>query len=477
MPGYPGIVSYGKPKAKPNPRARNIPKGAGRRQGTVTRGRGRDVTGNSQGKGKGKGKSGVIINPKNPQITLRNAPLPRHNPPKVVASPTGSSRPSSPSGRGGGGGTGGGRTTPPVVASSKPAAGGGKPVAQSGSASPNLGGIGFDPKKMAQTLTDLQYDAEIADIQRQIDLNAGNMSEAMKDIQGWAQQVEEQRATGAAASAEAWKNAQAGAAASDANIAQLFGGAGGGEGAAYANVNEDMLGAGAAADASFDARMAPILKATFADMSRRAQAGFGQDKDALLQDLLGAKKEKRGAYSTNLMQLMDKAWQRKQDNLQYKTAQQALAQARAMQGLEIKQGQQAITQGAQQIEANTLSNKAAKIALKKSQVELQKLQNESVSAGGLDWADPATGAAVAKGALTGALGPAGAFIINPKIAWQNAQNALAIIGAQGDPRALQSVWNAFIVSLRISHAKKRWLQYRLNKNGELVYDPANKNKK
>lgn len=458
MPGFPRTGSPG--KYVPNPRARTI---VSKKKVVVPK----------------KKKLGVKINPKNPQLKIPMTP-PK---PKVVVSPlrpgvTPSSRPG-----GGGGGTGGRGAR--VVKSGPTSGAGTRPGAsktQTGKVGtttpkvPKLPGIGFDPQKLATTLTNLSYDAEIAEINRQIALNSGNMTEALKDIQGWAAQVEDQRATGAAAGAQAFQDARAHAEVSDNNIAQLFGGQAGGENAAYSNVNEDMIGAIGASDQAFDARMAPILQATFADMSRRAQGSFGQQKNELLGTLRDTTKEKGQARQETLMKLMDMAWQRKQDQLQFQTAQQALQQARALSGLEIQQAQQGIQQGQQQIESNTLSNKAAKIALKSSQVELQKLQ-ASLGGSGLDWADPGTGPAVAKGALTGALGPAGAFIVNPKIAWENAKNALAIVGAQNDPRALKAVWNAFVVSLRLSHQKKRWGEYRLNKKGELIYDPTKKFKK
>lgn len=357
-------------------------------------------------------------------------------------------------------------TTPPKV----------KPKAPPKNKNPRTGvpsmGIGFNPQKMATTLTNLGYDADIAAIQSQIDTNKGNMAEALKDIQGWASQIESERARGAQESAAALQTAQGQIAGNDANIAALGGGVGGYENAAYANVGEDMLSAIGASDAGFDARMAPILAAQAADYGRRAQAAFGLQGKELQQNLISLLKEKGQAKQKNLLDLMDMAWGRKQDILQYQTAQQALQQAQALQGYDVAKAQQDIIKSNQDIQQGNLSLKSQQLALRKSKIELQKLQTQAAG-GGLDWSDPNTSSSVGRGAMAGALAENGSLLINPKIAWQNAMTALGTLPGGATPQAVAAAWAHFQIALRTAHAHKRWGQYRIGKNG-LIYDPTKK---
>lgn len=332
--------------------------------------------------------------------------------------------------------------------------------------------IGFNPTKMANTLTNLGYDADLAEIQRQIDMNQGNMASAMQDLQSWANQVEQQHTSGAAASQAAYEQALQEQRANNVNIANLFGGSAGGEAAAYGSVGGDMLSALQASDASFDQRMYPILAAQAQDYQRRARAGFNQD----LQELQGSRrdllKEKGQARAKNLLDLMEMAWARKQDILQYQTAQQALAQSQAMMGLDI-QGKKADIAG--QNLANTAAaqdidykNKANALALKQAQMELRKL-----AAGGVDWNDPATRSNIGNAAFSGALSPRNTFGINPRVALKNAMIALQQMGLHTNPLAVQAVMNTFKQILNLSHARKQWVKY-IIKDGKLVYGPAQK---
>lgn len=364
--------------------------------------------------------------------------------------------------------------TAPVKPGNKP----GKPK-PSAPTVPAVGGIGFNPQKMAQSLTNLGYDADIAAIQRQIDTNKGNMGEALKDIQGWATQVETTRAQGAADAKAAYDQGIAQSAQNNANIGQLFGGTTAGEAGAYAGAGQDLLSALASSGQAFDARMAPILAAQSQDYARRAQAGFNQQDAELRAQLLGKQGEKSDSYQKNLLDLMDMAWGRKQDIFnnqqqikQYQLAKQAADQAAAMSGIEVTKGKQDIIQGKQQITAN-------KVALKKSQVELQKLQQQA-GAGGFDFNDPQTISSIASAAFQGALAVAadkpGVFMINPKAALSNAQAALSAFGVQGNPQVQNAIWQAFVRSLTLSHQHGRWRQYYLNQNGQLVFDPTRKKK-
>lgn len=401
-----------------------------------------------------KGPSSTVTRPSAPAVT-RTAP-PR-NPvvtrPKTTGTVTGPKA----TGKGGGKGGGGPKTTTTTT----------KTTTTKGMS------VGFDPKKMAQTLTNLGYDADLAAISAEIAQTKGDMGEALKDIQAWSEQLEVERARGQEATQAAFAAAAQQGAASDAAVSQLFGGSAAGENAAYANVGEDMLAALGASDQSFSQNMQAILKSQQMDYERRLRSAFGQDIDELEQALRTGKKEKSQAYQENLMQLMDMAWSRQQDIREYETAQQAMASANAMAGIDLMKGQQDIVQGNQQIAANKLDLKAKQVALRKSQTELRKLATQQ---GGLDWSNPNTAAQIGNAAFTGALSERGTFLINPKVAWENAQILLGQYQAAGDSRAMAAIWRSFKAILNLSHAHKRWGQYRIV-NNQLVYDPTKKFKK
>jgi len=336
---------------------------------------------------------------------------------------------------------------------------------------PKKQGVGFNPQKMAQTMTDLGYGAGIAELQRQIAQSQAQEEEALKDLQGWATQIEDQRATGASQAAAAWDQGIQQAQQGQGSINQLFGGAGGAEGAAYGQAGIDMLSGLAASDKAFDARMAPILGAQSLDYRRRASGGFNSQQKELQGGLGDLQREKGAAYQKNLMDMMDMAWGRKQDMLQYQTGQQALKQAAALQKFELAQAQQGLVRGGQEIQQGNLDIKAQKLALKKSQIELRKLIE---APGGVDWNDPATRSNIGNAAFSGAMSPRNTFAVSPKIALANAMTALAQMGLASDPRAVAAVRNAFAQILRLSHGHKQWTKWKINKQGQLIFAPAGK---
>lgn len=331
--------------------------------------------------------------------------------------------------------------------------------------------IGFNPQKMAKTLTNLGYDADLADLQRQVDMARGNMNEALADLQGWAAQIGQQHQTDSAATAAAYDQAVKQAQSNDANIAALFGGAAGGEAGAYAGVGEDLIGALGASDKAFASHMNSILGAQAQDYQRRARAAFQQQIAELTGQRTDLLKEKGQAAQKNLLDLMDMAWGRKQDILQYQTAQEALRQSRAMAGLDLAKGQQDIVKGGQQIAAGQLDLKAQKLAIRKSQIELKKLVDNP---NGVDWNDPATRSQIGNAAFSGSLSPRSTFAVSPKIALANAMTALEQMGLTNDPRAVAAVKASFAQILRLSHGHKQWTKWKLNKNGQLIFAPASK---
>jgi hypothetical protein len=317
---------------------------------------------------------------------------------------------------------------------------------------------------MAKTLTDLEYGSNIAEIQRQIARSQAQEEEALKDLQAWAAQIEDQRARGAADAAAAWEQGIQQAQTAQANINQLFGGAGGPEGAAYGQAGIDMLSALAASDKSFDARMAPILAAQSLDYKRRASGLFNQQQQELQGNLRDLRREKGQAFQKNLLDLMNVAWQRRQDLFQNRLAQEALNQSKAMAELDIEAKKLGI-------ESDKLDIQAQKIALEKSTLELQKIATQDPS--GINWDDPSTRSMIGNAAFAGAINKNDStFIVNPKIALANAMTALAQMGLEKDPRAIQAVRNTFVQLLRLSHAHKKWVKWRINKNGQLIYAPA-----
>lgn len=338
--------------------------------------------------------------------------------------------------------------------------------------------IGFNPQKMAKTLTDLEYGASIAEMQRQIEMSNAQEAEALKDLQAWAAQIEDQRATGAAASATAWEQAKRENLQNDANINQLFGGPEG-EAGAYAGVGQDMMSALSASDASYDARMGPVFAAQARDYERRAMGQFDQQQREMLGQLGDLRGEKGKARAKNLLDLMDMAWGRKQDILQYQTAQQALQASNAMMGLDIQgkkldiQGQALANAGAAQNLSH--SEKANALALKVANAELRsKLAELSANPNGIDWNNPTVRESIGASALKGAISERNTFAINPRAALRNAMLALQNMGLANDPRAKQAVLTAFRQILNISHARKQWVKYKMNKNGELIHAPAGK---
>lgn len=334
--------------------------------------------------------------------------------------------------------------------------------------------VGFNPKQMAQTMTNLGYDADIHAIQRQINQNRGDMASALQDLQGWAQQIGQQHTEDTAATAAAWDQAAQQSAANDANIGQLFGGSTAAPSAQYAGVGEDLVSTLGAQDAAWASHLNQILGAQAQDYSRRAQAGFNQDYKDLQGQLRDAQTQKGQAYKQNLMDMMNMAWGRKQDILQYQTAQEALRQSKQMAGLDI-QSKKLDIQGQQQ--EQNYNTKAQKLALKRTNLELKKLQ--LTANGQIDWSDPGTASNMGISLFRGGMSPRNTFMINPKIALQNAQLALQQMGpaVQGDPRANAAMWSTFQQILNYSHAHKQWMQYRINNKGQLIYDPAKKHKK
>jgi hypothetical protein len=351
----------------------------------------------------------------------------------------------------------------------KPKAAGGKKPAVKPKAKPMS--IGFNPQKMAQTMTNLGYGTDIAETQRAITQSQAQEEEALKDLQGWASQIEDQRATGAAQASAAWDQGIGQAQVGQANINQLFGGAGGSEGAQYGQAGLDMLQGLSASDKAFDARMQPILGAQSLDYKRRASGEFNSQQKELQGHLGDLQKEKGQAYQKNLMDMMDMAWGRKQDILQYQTGQQALKQAAALQGYELAGAQQGLVKGQQDIQQGNLSIKAQRLAIKKSTLDLKKVVNNP---NGVDWNDPATRSNIGNAAFSGAMSPRNTFGVSPKVALANAMTALAQMGLASDPRAVAAVRNSFAQILRLSHAHKQWTKWHLNKKGQLVHSPAGK---
>ena len=349
-----------------------------------------------------------------------------------------------------------------------------KTTPKPGAGKPKVMGVGFDPQKMAQTMTNLGYDADINEVQRQIDQNRGDMGEALKDLQGWATQISTEHQHGSesekAAYAQALQQSQAG----DANINALFGGVGGGEGAAYSGVGEDLLGALGASDQAFNTNMNSILAAQAQDYQRRAKNQFmaqAHDLEGQLRDL---QTQKGQAYKQNLMDMMNAAWGRKQDILQYQTAQEALRQSRQMAGLDL-QGKKLDIAGQRQ--EQNYNTKAQKLALQRSQIELKKLQ--LTANGGVDWSDPGTASNLGIALFRGGMSPRNTFMINPRMALQNAQLALQQMGpaVATDARAASAMWSTFQQLLNYSHAHHQWTQYTINGKGQLIYNPAKKKKK
>lgn len=373
----------------------------------------------------------------------------------------------------------------PKTAVSSGKSGGGKPSSGGGGGKGGRGGkrppttptaptiqtpkVNFNAKKMARQLTDLGYDADLAAVQRAIDATRGQMENALADIQGWGRQLMDEHSVNAAATNKAWDDALAGSQASDANIAQLFGGVAAGENAAYSNVGEDMISAMGASDEAFNNRFGQALQAQGMDNSRRLQNMYNAQLAEQQAQQLDLQKEKGNAYAENLLNMMNMKWGRQQDLIQNQIAQQSLAQAAAMQGGELTIQQQ-------QIEANKIANQGARIANRAARAELDALKNQQ---GGFDWNDPNTAAQVAQALFTGSINTnTGGLVINPQKAWKNVLDLMSgTYGVQGNPQAYNAAMALFRVSLRNSHARGQWLQYRINKSGQIVYDPTKAKRK
>jgi len=348
---------------------------------------------------------------------------------------------------------------------------------------PAGGSVGFNPKRMAKTLTDLGYDAEISQIERAIEENARREMSAMANLTDWSRQVEDFREQAAGSIANVWNQAIAQNTASDQNIANLFGENAAGEAMASMDAGGDMLRALGAGDQSFMQYIQPILAQQGLDYKNRARGEFAGERRELTGELSDTRSEKSQAYGKNLMDMMQLGWTREGQlfdqnmaNLQSKQAQQALDQSAQMFGPQLEaqrlsnqQAKQAMDINAQQAKddqkLSALQRQQAKQAMRKADIEIRQMglnQNNL---------EPADLFKVAQSALGATLTPKGAFSMNPRLALRTALDILRVYGLENDPSAVQAVLSAFEVSLRSSHQRGAWSKWSM-KNGQLVYNPG-----
>jgi hypothetical protein len=349
--------------------------------------------------------------------------------------------------------------------------------------------VGFDAKTMAKTLTDLGYQSQLAEVQRAIEDNARQEMIAMGNLRDWTNQIERQRAAGAASVGNVWNQAVSGAEASNANIANLFGEVAEGEALHQSAPGVDMLRALGAGDQSFMAMMQPILAQQGMDYQARARGDFADQREELLSQAQDLHSEKADAYSKNLLDMMQMGWQRegqlfdqRMANLQAQQASQALKQANQMfapqlqaQKLANKKAQQDMAIERQQAamelagfpaqqNISRLQQEQLRIANKTAQTQLQQLQ----AGGGIDPMDPDDLMKVAQAALSGSVNKNGVLRMNPRLALASAFDTLAVMGLESNPQAIQSILRAFELQLRFTHSRGGWRQWKM-KNGKLVY--------
>ena len=324
----------------------------------------------------------------------------------------------------------------------------------------------LDPEAFAKAATDAEYNAQIAAVQRAIEANNGSLANALKDIRSWTNQIKESFGRDAAKTQTAYATAGATQGASDTAIGNLFGESNAGAVAASTDPGEDLLQQLGANAGAFSSIMQPLLSAQGMDYARRAQNSFNAQGFELGQQKLDLEREKGQSYKKNLFDYM-------QQQLQYQTAQQALQQASDLNPYAVKTAKQGVKQ-------NDLQLQAQSVALQKAKVELQKLK-QSGQAQGLDFTDPTTMLEVVpqivNAVFKGAVGPKGRFIISPRAALDVAMQAAQIYGVAQHPEVQKAIFDQFSIFLRLSHAAKMWGGYFINKNGQLVYDPAKKFKK
>lgn len=344
----------------------------------------------------------------------------------------------------------------------------------------------FNPTKMAKTLTGLGYDSQIAEFERALEESARQEALALSNLSDWTRQIEEFRGNAAASVSDAWKQAIAGNAASSENIANLFGESGKAEALAGMDPGADMLQALGAGDQAFMSYMQPILGQQGLDYAARARGDFAGERRELTGDLSDLQREKSQAYGKNLLDMMQLGWGREQqefDNrmaqLQAKQAQQAIDQAATMFGPELEAQQLANAQAQQQMglaeqearqdqKLTKLQEQQMRIANRKAQVELQRLE-----ANGVDPLDPQARAQVAGAALSGVVNENRVMMMNPRLALDSAMDILASMGLHTDPAAITAVLKQFEALLRFSHSRGAWKKWRM-KDGKLVYAPAKK---
>lgn len=344
--------------------------------------------------------------------------------------------------------------------------------------------VGFNPERMARTLTNLGYDTEIAQIERAIEENFRQEMQAMSRLTDWSRQIEDFRGQAAGSIADVWNQAIAGGEASNQNIANLFGESASGEAMASMDPGQDMLRALGASNQSFMAYLQPILAQQGMDARARAAGEFSGQRRELMGGMRDLRREKSQAYGKNLIEMMQLGWGRegqlfdqRMAQLQAQQAQQALNQSAAMFGPELEAQQLANQAAAQQIRLNEvaaandqklseLQRQQARQAMRRGEIEIRQLEAQ-----GVDLLDPEASMAVARAAMAGSLNPRGVISMNPRLALRTAFDVLASMGLADSPEAIQAVLKAFEVSLRLSHAKGAWKRWSI-KNGQLVYNPV-----
>lgn len=349
--------------------------------------------------------------------------------------------------------------------------------------------IGFDPAKMAQTLTDLGYDSDISAIKQSIADNKNNMAKALRELQAWAAGTETQRAAGVDAINAAGAAAATQQRADDANITNLFGGQAAGEAAQGMRPGEDIISATNAANSAFLTGLGPVLSMASNERQRQTTSDFMQKQSDLEAELRAKQTEKNQAYSQNYMDALQLAWGREKDLHDRQLADQAAATANEAAKAALA-GQKANTQGqnianktaaaqyrewlknagsrsreeAQKLAAgemdakrNAAALKAANLANQAARTNLKKLK--AANNGTIDYTNPANVQKAASVAATPYLGPNG-FKTNPRLAWAGMLDALKVTpGAFQNPKVMQTMWNMFKAALSLAHSHNQWMRY------------------
>lgn len=326
---------------------------------------------------------------------------------------------------GGGGGAGGG--------SGRGAGGGG-----GGGGAGGGGGGGLDytdglinPMDYAKGSVEAEYGPQLGQMQRDIGQQRAQGGQDIADLTSWFKQLEGTRAQGQTANEAAAQQQIAALNQGAQGMAQALGdvNGAGGVAAAYAGGNQAGLQGIASSQGNFDRNMQSILASQGID----ARRGEMNKQSQIMADLIGKRQDlfhsKGAALSKALAEAQILRTQQRGQNISQSAQLQQLGLDKALGGLKIRQGNQAINLNARQAAQQA---KAAQLDYDVKSAQYQDfLDNLKQTHGGkLDFGtlDEQSRLGLAHSIATMASGPGGHFVGNVNQTWKKIRSGLEMAG-------------------------------------------------